>query len=133
MTADNVRKYLSTSPATSRGRMKRLRTGIRSTRAKASKSHCAQLGNKAPIINENIPTTILFEDGSSDGQVNNIFCLPALAYSRSGTFYTDATGALPATSLDGNQYYFIAYNYDTNYIFAIPIKNVTDDAIMEAS
>ena len=61
-----------------------------------------------------MPTTIPCEDRSSYGQVNNIFCLEALAESRIGTFYTDATGALPAISLDGNQYYFIAYDYDTN-------------------
>ena len=132
MTADNVQKYLPMSPATSKGRIKRTRTGIQSTRAKASKSHFAPLGHKAPIINENIPTSIPFEDISSDGQVNNILCLAELAYSIAGTFYTDATGALPATSLDGNQYYFIAYDYDTHYIFAIPIKSVTADAIMEA-
>jgi hypothetical protein len=34
MKADLVRKYLAPSPATSKGRMKRLRTGIRSTRMK---------------------------------------------------------------------------------------------------
>ena len=43
-----------------------------------------------------------------------------------------ATGALPAILLDGHQYYFITYDYDTNYIFAIPIKNVIDEAIIEA-
>ena len=119
-------------PATSKGRMKRPCTGILSKRDKAPKSHCAPMGHKAPIINEHIPTTITFEDGSSDGQVNNIFCLVSLSDIRAGTFYADATGALPAISLNGNQYYFIAYDYDTNYIFAISIKNVTDDAIMEA-
>ena len=49
-----------------------------------------------------------------------------------GTFYTDNTGALPARSIDGHQYFFIAYDYDTNYIFAIPIKDVTDNSIMVA-
>ena len=78
------------------------------------------------------PTTTPFEDESSDGQVNNIFCSAALSDSRTGTFYTDATGALPSISLDGHQYYFIAYDYDTNYISTIPIKNVTDEAIIEA-
>ena len=122
MTAYNVRKYLPTSPATSKGRMKRPRTGIRSERAKAPKSHCALLGHKAPIINEKIPTTIPFEYGYSDGQVNNIFCLAALADSRTCTFYTYATGSLPAISLDRNQYYFIAYDYDTNYILRFQSK-----------
>ena len=133
MMADNVQKYLPMSQSASKGRMKRPCTVIRSTGAKSPKSHCAPLGHKAPSINETIPTTIPCEDGYSDGQVNKLFCLSALAESRKGTFYTDATGALPAISLDGNQYYFIVYEYDTNYIFAIPIKNITDDAIMEAS
>ena len=34
--------------------------------------------------------------------------------------------------LYGHQYYFIAYDYDTNYIFAIPVKDVTDGSIIEA-
>ena len=29
------------------------------------------------------------------------------------------------------QYYFIAYDYDTTYIFAIPIKDAIDDSIIE--
>ena len=64
--------------------------------------------------------------------MNNLFCFAALADSQTGTFYTDATCALSAISIDGHQHYFIAYDYDTNYIFVIPINNVTDEAIMEA-
>ena len=45
--------------------------------------------------------------------------------------YTDATGVLPARSMYANQYYFVAYNYDTNYIFAEPIPNVTDETIIK--
>ena len=48
--------------------------------------------------------------------------------------YTDATGTLPlpTSSLDGDQYYFIAYVYDSNYIFAEPIKDVKDVTLVEA-
>jgi len=35
-------------------------------------------------------------------------------------------------SLEGNQYYFIAYDYDTNSIFEIPIKDLKDDTIIAA-
>ena len=128
--------------------MKRPRTGIRSTRPKKttkehekiiymiptpkSSSNVTVNTTETNSIHTHGPTTIPFEDESSDGQVNNIFCSSALADSRTGTFYTDATGALSEISLDGHQYYFIAYDYDTNYIFAIPIKNVTDEAIIEA-
>ena len=37
-----------------------------------------------------------------------------------------------ACSLDGMQYFFIAYDYDTNYIFAKPISNLKDKTIIEA-
>ena len=50
-----------------------------------------------------------------------------LADKQQGTLYTYAMGALPARSKDVNQYYIVAYDYDTNYIFAEPIPNVTDD------
>ena len=65
-------------------------------------------------------------------EVSNIFCFAALADKQNGTFYTDATGTLPTVSLDGNQYYFIAYHYDTNYIFAMPIKDVKDATLVAA-
>ena len=55
----------------------------------------------------------------------------ALADKQQGTLYTDATGALPARSIDTHQYYFIAYDYDTNHIFAEPIPNVTDETIIK--
>ena len=60
------------------------------------------------------------------------FCFAALADKQTGTLYTDATGALPVMSLKGNQYYFMAYDYDTNAIFAIPIKKLKDDSIIAA-
>ena len=44
----------------------------------------------------------------------------------------DATGALPAVSLDGNQYYLIAYAYDPNYVFAKPIPNLRDETLLRA-
>ena len=47
-------------------------------------------------------------------EANNIFCFAALADKQTGTMYTDQTGALLVRSLDGMQYFFIAYNYDTN-------------------
>ena len=49
-----------------------------------------------------------------------------------GILYTDATGALPAMSINGNQCHFIAYKYDSNYIFVEPIKDVTDATIITA-
>ena len=64
--------------------------------------------------------------------MNNVFCFATLADKQQGMLYTDATGALPVVSLEGNQYYFIAYGYDTNVIFAIPIKHLKDETIISA-
>ena len=46
--------------------------------------------------------------------------------------YTDATGALLVVSLEGNQYYFVVYAYNPNYIFAVPIPNLRDETIIKA-
>ena len=62
----------------------------------------------------------------------NIFCFAALADKQHGTFYTDCTGRLPTRALDGQQLFFIAYDYDTNYIFAIPLISTTDRDILDA-
>ena len=62
----------------------------------------------------------------------NVFCFAALADKHHGTMYTDATGALPAVTLEGNQYYLVAYAYDPNYIYATPICNLRDESIMTA-
>ena len=45
---------------------------------------------------------------------------------------TDPTRILPAVSLDGNQCYFVAYDYDNNYIFAEPIPNLKSETIVGA-
>ena len=42
------------------------------------------------------------------------------------------TGAFPVQSLEGMQAFFIAYDYDTNAIFAIPTKDLKDATIIEA-
>ncbi|KAL7527646.1 hypothetical protein ACHAWF_006698 [Thalassiosira exigua] len=41
-------------------------------------------------------------------------------------------GQLPAISTDGNQYFFVAYDYDNNYVFAHPIANMKDATIVAA-
>ena len=63
---------------------------------------------------------------------HNIFCFAVLADQIKGTIYTDFTGALLARSLDGNQFFFIAYAYDPKYIYAIPIHSGSNDYIIVA-
>ena len=104
LTPELILKHLEKTPATAKGRMKLRSMGLRSTRC----------------------TTI------TKPTANNIFCFAALADKQHGTFYTDCTGNLPVRALDGQQLIFVAYDYDTNYIFAIPIDSTTSEDIMTA-
>lgn len=45
--------------------------------------------------------------------------------------YTDATGALPVMSLEGKQYYIVAYDYDNNYIDAVPVVDLKYATIID--
>ena len=117
-----IRKYLSPSPATPEGRMRRHRTGLRSTRNTVARKREKAATRRAKKESEPIETP----------KANNVFCFAALADKQTGTLYTDQTGALPVRSLEGMQYFFIAYDYDTNYIFAKPISNLKDKTIIEA-
>jgi hypothetical protein len=103
LTPDLIHRHLTKSPATAKGRLKLTQAGHRSTRV--HRQHIT---------------------------VNNVYCFAALADKQHGTFYTDCTGRLPARALDGQQLFFVAYDYDTNYIFAIPITSTSDKDIMDA-
>ena len=73
-----------------------------------------------------VPTDASIIPQDPTGTVNNIFCSAALEDKLQGTLYTDSTGALSAILLNGYQYFFVADDYDTNYIFVEPIANLTD-------
>ena len=109
--------------------MKRPRPGIRSTKQKA-KVNCEPVRIEKIQVHLNaVRATTIPPDNVPD---SNIFCYAALADKQQGTLYTDATGALPTRSMYANQYYFVVYDYDTNYIFAEPIPNVTHETIIKA-
>ena len=110
MKPDLIRRYLAQLPATPKGRMKRPRPGIRSTKVKKTENCEPVKIDKIQIHPNAIRATTIPPDNVPD---SNIFCYAALADKQQGTLYTDATGALPARSMDANQYYFIAYDYNT--------------------
>ena len=65
---------------------------------------------------------------------SNVFCFVVLAEKEKGTIYTDATGALPALSLDGHQYYAVAYDCDNNFINeAQEVSDLKDETIVETA
>ena len=103
----NIHTHLANSPATAKGRMRLHAQGLSSTWHRTPRD--------APC---NAPT--------------EVFCFAALADKQQGTFYSDCTGALPVRALDGQQLFFVAYAYDPNYIFAIPIASTSNEHIIAA-
>eukprot|EP00804_Cyclotella_cryptica_P025566 CCRYP_002810-RA/>CCRYP_002810-RA protein AED:0.33 eAED:0.33 QI:0/-1/0/1/-1/1/1/0/369 len=133
MKADLVQKYLAPSPATSKGHMKRPRTGNQST-GPTTTTPSPTTVPAIPLshIPDYTPTGPPATTPHIIDTACNVFCYAALADKHQGTMYTDATGALPAVTLEGNQYYFVAYAYDPNYIYATPLRNLRDESITTA-
>ena len=81
---DNIRKYLAPSPATPKERMKKTKSGIRSTRKKIKSGGASRLGmeiadSDSENENENTPTMPTPDIIPNDEpQTNNIFCYDAL-------------------------------------------------------
>ena len=107
LTPSLIHAHLEKTPATAKGRLKLRPSGHFSTRRASTTPKC-----------QNIAA--------------NVFCYAALADKHANTFYTDCTGNLPARTLEGQQLFFVAYAYDPNYIFAVPIKSTTTADIMSA-
>ena len=63
---------------------------------------------------------------------SNLSCYVALSDKVVGMVYTDAAGALTVRCINICQYYFAVYDYNTNFIFLIPIKDVTDASMIDA-
>ena len=82
---DLSRKYLPPSPATPKGRMKRPRTGLCSTRKKVARKREVAATRRTKKESEPNETN----------EANNIFCFAALADKQTGIMYTDQPGALP--------------------------------------
>eukprot|EP00804_Cyclotella_cryptica_P027018 CCRYP_013666-RA/>CCRYP_013666-RA protein AED:0.36 eAED:0.36 QI:0/-1/0/1/-1/1/1/0/319 len=136
MKAGLVRKYLAPSPTTSKGHMKRPRAGIRSTRLTMTGPNATPVSPPSNVQDDAPPDKPTMDPHFIPPDITdttcNVFCFAALADKQHGTMYTDATGALPAVTLEGNQYYLVAYAYDPNYIYATPLRNLQDESNMTA-
>jgi hypothetical protein len=108
LTVENVRKHLEPSSATAKGRIRMNKKGIRSTRK--------------PRDSPNLPIP----------QANQVFCFTAMADKAKRTLYHDLTGRLPVMSLEGNQYFLVAYDYTINAILVRPTKDLESDTIIKA-
>jgi hypothetical protein len=60
------------------------------------------------------------------------FIYPA-CITMTGNISTDQTGPFPTTSISGNRYVFVIYDYDSNLIYGIPIPSRTKTQLTKAT
>ena len=133
-----IKKHLPPSIATNKGHMHQERQGLQST------SNIPNIKKKLENIKLNAPGLSLQEailkdialdfHPKSDQPNERSNCVIYTIYECNPTNmgYTDLTGRFPYRSSRGNEYIFIAYNYDGNAILAKAIRNRTAAIITEA-
>ena len=91
MNVKDICKHLPPSPVTSKGRMKKPRSGARSTRREKKYEFEKELEEQIKLDENMHPAT---GSTASEGvpMNNNMFCFAALAETEKVTVYTDATG-----------------------------------------
>ena len=119
LTSKAVRKYMTPSPATDKGHMKRMRQNVRSTKIKQQMNE----------INEDInpPQELMTTE-----KTNHVFCFAAIADLKQGTIYVDNTGKFPVRSLEGHMYVFVMYDYTTNAILIEPLRSMESQEFVTA-
>jgi hypothetical protein len=100
VTVENVCNYLSKFDATSKGHMHQIRQNIRSTQPAVD-----QPAQEPDMVQED--------------KCNYIYS----ALMENNQIYTDLTGRFTTTSLSGNKYILILYDYDSNSVLSSPLKN----------
>jgi hypothetical protein len=106
---DAIHKHLKLKPATAMEQMNQRRQNIRST-------------SKTPI--EYVPTT----DTNLGTKTHLVYAVLV----DQGQLYTDLTGKFPVRFSKGNSYAMVCYDYDCNYVKAVPMKSRSDSCWVKA-
>jgi hypothetical protein len=109
VTVENVRKYIPKSDAIVKGHMNNIRQNIWSIK---------------PAAGEPTPESELVQEDK--------YNLVYAAIMGTNQIYTDLTGRFPTTSLSGNKYILILYDYDSNSLLSAPMKNIGDKDMVHA-
>jgi hypothetical protein len=99
----NVRKYLFKSDATAKGHMHKILQNIRYTQ---------------PVLEITAPEPDMIQED----KCHYIYAETL----KTNQIYSDLTGRFPTTSLSGNKYILILYDYDSNSFLSAPMKNRGD-------
>jgi hypothetical protein len=109
VTVENVRKYLGKSDATAKGHLNQIRQNIRSTQ-------------------QGVVVTAPETDMVQEDKCHYLYATTL----ETNQIYSDLTGRFPTTSLSGNTYMLILYDYDSNSILSAPMKNRGDKEMVRA-
>ena len=117
-----IRKYLSNYSEMCKGRMKRPPNVIRSMRERPEDKVTYAISTIEYLEPQLIPDGEAPTEEEPTGTVNIFF--RRIGGQRKVTIDTYENRSIPAIFLNGYQYVFIDYIYNTNYIFEKPIRNV---------
>ena len=123
ITPATVKKYPPKSVATPKGHLDQSRANQQSTKPK-------------PIVAQEPDIALLTEDffppALADGTTTDACYTAIVTFEPTRQVHTDQTGKFPVTSTRGMKYVFVLYDYDSNSIHPIPIKNRSAETILEA-
>jgi hypothetical protein len=120
LSTHTLRKHPPASTSTTKGHMDQARMNQRSTR-------------KVTTIKPDTDDPIHGTDDTTPEAIpaKTFECFCAIT-EPTGQIYTDQTGRFISPSSTGNNYLMILYDYDSNHIFAQPMKNQQAETIVDA-
>jgi hypothetical protein len=132
LTVEAIRKYPPYSVATDKGHLDQTRKNLRSTK---DNDNTVPTPDEIISMNDgNLPNNNESEDKDMypvGSEERTHHCYAAIV-DPSGQIYTDLTGRFLLPSSTGNNYMLVLYDYDSNMIWAEPIKNRTAPVILNA-
>ena len=121
LTVKNLKKYPPQSVATAKGHLDQKRANQQSTKAST------QNDSDAALQAEEFFPTALHQGQTTDA------CFATIAtFQPTRQVHSDQTGKFPVTSTRGMKYVFVLYDYDSNSVHPIPIKNRSAESILNA-
>jgi hypothetical protein len=121
LTTQSLRKFPPASVPTAKGHLDQTRMNQRSTRQGTTITP----DRDDPLHDDDDDTT----PEANPSKTYECFCAIA---EPTGQIYTDQTGRFISPSSTGNNYLMILYDYDSNFIFAQPMKNRQAETIVAA-
>lgn len=132
LTSAMVRKHLPKSMATAKGHLKEERQGLRSTKNLTQHPHTSSYEPHSDNHPANTDTTTEDSVEMTADNTARTNCFYVAKLYLDGKVASDLTGRFPTTSFDGNKYIMILYSDDANGILAQPVKNRSEQELVDA-